>query len=232
MYDPKPVIACLSEESLDGLIGMMAAGQNPEITDTAQACLAAQGLAAAVKARPPAELGPATYVLVAAAAYALAGCLDPGQWSSLGYAEPQRRLFSCMADAGISAAQVVTAGLDTADETAARRIEQAATGCEEPDPPPYTPGPEAGDHPVFPAAANLARRHTVSGEEPRLVSAQEYTWSNGAMGCPTAGGIYTEALIDGYVLHIAVGDRTVRIHSNREGTILFVPANCIGGPTP
>ena len=63
----------------------------------------------------------------------------------------------------------------------------------------------APDAPVgFPQAAWDAIMEDLSGrtDEPiagaAVVSAEPMTWNDGALGCPVAGQVYTQALVDGY----------------------------------
>ena len=44
----------------------------------------------------------------------------------------------------------------------------------------------------------------VTGD-PELVSAKAVTWNNGALGCPTPGQSYTQAVIDGMQVIVRAG---------------------------
>jgi hypothetical protein len=37
-----------------------------------------------------------------------------------------------------------------------------------------------------------------------LISATEQTWNNGSLGCPSPGGVYTQALVDGVQVIVEV----------------------------
>lgn len=50
--------------------------------------------------------------------------------------------------------------------------------------------------------ADLAARG-VTGT-PELVSATAVTWNNGALGCPSPGAVYTQALVDGMQVIVTV----------------------------
>jgi len=43
---------------------------------------------------------------------------------------------------------------------------------------------------------------------PELVSADAVTWNNGALGCPSPGVSYTQALVDGMRVVVTVDDKT------------------------
>ncbi|MGX5772465.1 hypothetical protein ACWKWN_17105 [Microbacterium trichothecenolyticum] len=61
--------------------------------------------------------------------------------------------------------------------------------------------------------ADLAERGVTS--TPELVSAHAVTWNNGALGCPSPGVSYTQALVDGMRIVVEV-DGT--IYDYRFGT--------------
>lgn len=44
--------------------------------------------------------------------------------------------------------------------------------------------------------------------EPSLVSAEAVTWPNGALGCPSPGLTYTQAIVDGMRVVVEVDDRS------------------------
>jgi hypothetical protein len=76
----------------------------------------------------------------------------------------------------------------------------------------------------FPAAMreqlfdDAARRAGVERAALRLVSADAVTWSDGAMGCPAPGRMYTQALIPGWRLEVeAPGQVPLLYHASRRG---------------
>ena len=76
----------------------------------------------------------------------------------------------------------------------------------------------------FPAAMreqlfdDAARRAGVERAALRLVSAEAVTWSDGAMGCPAPGRMYTQALIPGWRLEVeARGKVPLLYHASRRG---------------
>lgn len=72
------------------------------------------------------------------------------------------------------------------------------------------------------AVADLAASEGVDQAEVEVVSADEVTWSDGALGCPEPGMVYTQALVPGYRIVLAVGDDEVAYHG-AEGD---APARC------
>lgn len=76
---------------------------------------------------------------------------------------------------------------------------------------PTQPGDDMADDdqqqhsPVIQAAiADLARRLGVAEAEIQLVSHRSVTWSDGSIGCPEPGMMYTQALVDGSLTILAV----------------------------
>lgn len=68
---------------------------------------------------------------------------------------------------------------------------------------------------------DLARRALVKPEAITVVSATEQQWSDGSMGCPQPGQMYTQAIVPGYrVVLQANGDRYT-YHSDRRGNFIL-----------
>jgi hypothetical protein len=61
-----------------------------------------------------------------------------------------------------------------------------------------------------PVVADAATRLGVPPAAVAVVSVDAVTWSDGALGCPKPGGMYTQALVDGHRVVVAGGaDGTV-----------------------
>jgi hypothetical protein len=97
----------------------------------------------------------------------------------------------------------------------------AATAC-------VTPAATADLPTDFPAAmrqqiwADAAQRAGVDRGALRLVSAHAVTWSDGAMGCPAPGRLYTQALVPGWRLELAApGQVPLLYHASRRGGWLW-----------
>jgi hypothetical protein len=76
----------------------------------------------------------------------------------------------------------------------------------------------------FPAAmrdeiwADAARRAGVDRAALQLASAQAVTWSDGALGCPVPGRLYTQALVPGWRIEVAApGQTPLLYHASRRG---------------
>jgi hypothetical protein len=88
--------------------------------------------------------------------------------------------------------------------------------------------PPAGDVPDDLAATadevvvEVAEEEGVDVEAVTIVTAEEVTWSDGALGCPEEGGIYTQALVEGYRIVVEVEGREVHYH----GALGEAPFRC------
>jgi hypothetical protein len=55
----------------------------------------------------------------------------------------------------------------------------------------------------------------------RIVTAEEVTWPNGAIGCPQPGRMYTQALVAGYRVVFEAGGQTYAYHASRTGEFRY-----------
>ena len=62
---------------------------------------------------------------------------------------------------------------------------------------------------------DLAERLGALDAEPVVVSAAETTWNDGSLGCPEAGQVYTQALVDGYQVVLEVDGERFDYHVGR-----------------
>jgi hypothetical protein len=68
------------------------------------------------------------------------------------------------------------------------------------------------DHATDAAVADLAAEEGVDEAAIEVVSADRVTWSDGSLGCPEPGGMYTQALVPGYRIVLAVDGTEVHYH--------------------
>jgi len=71
------------------------------------------------------------------------------------------------------------------------------------------------------AIADAAERFGVDPMEVAVAGALRVTWSNGAIGCPEDGMMYTEALVEGYLLTLEV-DGVRHAYHGAEGDDPFL----------
>jgi hypothetical protein len=62
------------------------------------------------------------------------------------------------------------------------------------------------------AIADAAQRFGLPASEVAVAGALRVTWSDGALGCPEDGMMYTQALVPGYLLTLEVDGRRVDYH--------------------
>jgi hypothetical protein len=75
------------------------------------------------------------------------------------------------------------------------------------------------------ALADAAKRTGLAPDALKVLSAEAVTWSDGSLGCPQPGMMYTQALVPGYRVRIEAGGQVLDYHAGRSG----VPALCPAG---
>jgi len=77
------------------------------------------------------------------------------------------------------------------------------------------------------AIADLATRLEVGTSSIVVLVAHELTWPDGSLGCPEPGGMYTQALVDGYRIELTDGDNVYEYHG-AIGQIPFLCESAVG----
>jgi hypothetical protein len=72
---------------------------------------------------------------------------------------------------------------------------------------------------------DAAKRFSVSENDVVLVDAERVTWSDGAMGCPEPGQMYTQMLVEGYRVSAKTSAGQMLYHTDLRGTVV----NCAAG---
>jgi len=75
-------------------------------------------------------------------------------------------------------------------------------------------------NPILEEAAALAE---VSHEQLVIVRAQSVVWSDGSLGCPEPGMMYTQALVNGYWVIIEAGGKKYDFRVGRGGSFRLCP---------
>jgi type III secretory pathway component EscV len=70
------------------------------------------------------------------------------------------------------------------------------------------------------AKADLARQLGITAEEIQVVKAEAVQWSDGSMGCPQPGMMYTQALVPGYQIILSVAGQEYDYHGNQKTVFL------------
>lgn len=87
------------------------------------------------------------------------------------------------------------------------------------------------------AIAAEAERRDVSEDEVEVTGFAEVTWTDGSLGCPQPGMMYTQALVPGYQLVLEVDGERASYHAGGDGEFSYcadpvAPAPGGGGANP
>jgi hypothetical protein len=83
---------------------------------------------------------------------------------------------------------------------------------------------------------DAARRSGVTAAQLQVRAMQAVTWSDGSMGCPIPGRMYTQALVPGWRIEIAAAGAVagaaavLHYHASRRGAWLWCPAERAQAP--
>jgi hypothetical protein len=87
-----------------------------------------------------------------------------------------------------------------------------------------------GAQPAVDAAiADTVRRLAM---KPRVVGVERVTWRDGSLGCPQPDMNYTQALIPGWRIELAVGSKSVVYHASEKGHVVHCPPGRAKKPLP
>ena len=82
------------------------------------------------------------------------------------------------------------------------------------------------------ARADAAQRTGLAPEALELISAEAVTWSDGSLGCPQPGRLYTQALVPGSRVRLRGPAGEMDYHASTQGAPVLGPAGRAGGPVP
>jgi len=102
-------------------------------------------------------------------------------------------------------------------------------------PSPLLPPPPQGaslDEVVKAARADAAQRTGLAPEALELISAEAVTWSDGSLGCPQPGRMYTQALVPGYRVRLRGPGGEMDYHASTRGAPVLCPAGQAVNPLP
>ncbi len=85
--------------------------------------------------------------------------------------------------------------------------------------PPSTAAPAdtLGDAVLAQIVADAAALTGVNEVEVTVVSAKPVTWTDGSLGCPKPGVMYTQAIVSGFQVIVQAGDRRLDYRVGRSG---------------
>lgn len=68
---------------------------------------------------------------------------------------------------------------------------------------------------------NLTETTAVAREAITVVQAEAVVWSDGSLGCPQPGEVYTQATVDGYRIVVEANGRTYDYHAADTGYVIL-----------
>ena len=80
------------------------------------------------------------------------------------------------------------------------------------------------------ALTDAAVRTGLKRTELEILSAEAVTWSDGSLGCPQPGMMYTQTLVPGFRIRVRAGAETLDYHAGRRGAAMFCPAGRVVPP--
>ena len=73
------------------------------------------------------------------------------------------------------------------------------------------------------AVRDAAQRLTVDAATIDVVSARAVTWSDGSLGCPEDGMMYSQALVPGYRVTLRAAGQVLDYHAAANGHVALCP---------
>ncbi len=144
-----------------------------------------------------------------------------------------RSVLACIGLSLLLAAGCAPGGDDTAESDADNRTGGSDTEVPEmKDSTPSSGGPDALDQSTEAARADLAAKMDVDPASIEVVERRFVTWRNGAMGCPEPDMMYTQALVPGVWIRLAIDDRRFDYHGARSAEPFLCPNERAEAPLP
>jgi hypothetical protein len=79
----------------------------------------------------------------------------------------------------------------------------------------------------------LADARQRSGDaSAHVVAAEVVTWSDGSLGCPQPGRMYTQALVPGWRIRVGAGGQDLDYHASARGNWVLCPPGRSKAPVP
>ena len=76
--------------------------------------------------------------------------------------------------------------------------------------------------------ADAARRASVPLDQVKVLSAEAVVWSDGALGCPEPGMMYTQALVPGYRIRVDAAGAPMMYHTRATSVFVLCPPERAG----
>lgn len=71
--------------------------------------------------------------------------------------------------------------------------------------------------------ADAAQRAGVAPDQVKVLSVESVTWSDGSLGCPEPGMMYTQALVRGYRVRVDAASTVLQYHANARYAFVHCP---------
>ena len=95
-----------------------------------------------------------------------------------------------------------------------------------------TPAATSLDDLVAKVRADAAQAWGLGTGAALRVDATAVTWSDGGLGCPAPGQLYTQALVPGWRIVVSDGARERSYHASQRGQWLWCPPGRAQAPLP
>jgi len=80
--------------------------------------------------------------------------------------------------------------------------------------------------------ADAAQRAGVALDQVKVLTVESVTWSDGSLGCPEPGMMYTQALVRGNRVRVDAAGTILLYHSGAQSTFVHCPASRAREPSP
>ncbi|MES3002314.1 MAG: hypothetical protein V4787_16615 [Pseudomonadota bacterium] len=76
------------------------------------------------------------------------------------------------------------------------------------------------------------KRSGIPASQLQVVSMERVTWSDGSLGCPRPGVLYTQSLVPGWRVKLQVGGEVWDYHAGDRGQPVLCPPDRAKAPLP
>ena len=80
--------------------------------------------------------------------------------------------------------------------------------------------------------ADAAQRAGVALDHVKVRTVESVTWSDGSLGCPERGMMYTQALVRGYRIRVDAAGTMLLYHAGTQNTFVHCPPERAQEPSP
>jgi hypothetical protein len=80
--------------------------------------------------------------------------------------------------------------------------------------------------------ADAAQRAAVALDDVKVLTVESVTWSDGSLGCPEPGMMYTQALVRGYRIRVDAAGTPMTYHTGATSTFVLCPPERAQEPSP